>query len=44
MLPIFREAGYLTTSAMREYQEQLQKLEVQSTDMKQKLRGDYLVK
>lgn len=36
--------GYLTTSAMREYQEQLQKLEVQSADMKQKLRGDYLVK
>ena len=24
VLPIFREAGYLTTSAMREYQEQLQ--------------------
>ena len=44
VLPIFREAGYLTTSAMREYQEQLQKLEVQSSDMKQKLRGDYLVK
>lgn len=44
VLPIFREAGYLTTSAMREYQEQLQKLEVQSADMKQKLRGDYLVK
>ena len=44
VLPIFREAGYLTTSAMREYQEQLPKLEVQSSDMKQKLRGDYLVK
>lgn len=44
VLPIFREAGYLSTSAMREYQEQLHKLEVQSTDMKQKLRGDYLVR
>lgn len=44
ILPIFREAGYLTHAQMREYQEQLAKLEVQSEDMKQKLRGDYLVK
>lgn len=44
ILPIFREAGYLTNEQMREYQEQLAKLEVQSIDMKQKLRGDYLVK
>ena len=29
---------------MREFQERLTKLEVQSEDMKQKLRGDYLVK
>ncbi len=43
VLPIFREAGYLTPAQMREYQEQLAKLEVQSEDMKQKLRGDYLV-
>lgn len=41
---IFREAGYLTSQEMREYQEKLTKLEVQSEDMKQKLRGDYLVK
>ena len=44
VLPIFREAGYLTHAQMREFQEQLSKLEVQSDDMKQKLRGDYLVK
>lgn len=44
ILPIFREAGYLTASQMREYQEQLARLEVQSEDMKQKLRGDYLVR
>lgn len=42
--PIFREAGYLTATEMREFQEQLARLEVQNTDMKQKLRGDYLVK
>ncbi len=42
VLPIFREAGYLTHAQMREFQEQLAKLEVQSDDMKQKLRGDYL--
>lgn len=41
---IFREAGYLTSQEMREYQEKLTRLEVQSEDMKQKLRGDYLVK
>lgn len=44
LLPIFREAGYLSHQEMREYQERLAKLEVQSADMKQKLRGDYLVK
>lgn len=42
--PIFREAGYLTSAEMREFQEKLARLEVQNTDMKQKLRGDYLVK
>lgn len=44
VLPIFREAGYLTMQEMREFQEKLAKLEVQSEDMKQKLRADYLVK
>lgn len=44
IMPIFREAGYLFQQEMREYQERLAKLEVQSEDMKQKLRGDYLVK
>lgn len=44
VLPIFREAGYLTHQEMREFQEKLAKLEVQSEDMKQKLRADYLVK
>lgn len=44
VLPIFREAGYLTPQEMREFQEKLAKLEVQSEDMKQKLKGDYLVK
>lgn len=42
VLPIFREAGYLSHAEMREFQERLAKLEVQSDDMKQKLRGDYL--
>ncbi|MCD7841158.1 MAG: hypothetical protein LUG56_01680, partial [Lachnospiraceae bacterium] len=44
VLPIFREAGYLTSQEMHAYQDQLAKLEVQSEEMKQKLRGDYLVK
>lgn len=44
ILPIFREAGYLSAQERREYQERLAKLEIQSEDMKQKLRGDYLVK
>ncbi|MCD8023421.1 MAG: hypothetical protein LUF30_10795 [Lachnospiraceae bacterium] len=44
VLPIFREAGYLNGQEMRDFQEQLAKLEVQSEEMKQKLRGDYLVK
>lgn len=42
VLPIFREAGYLSHAQMREFQEKLAKLEVQSDDMKRKLRGDYL--
>ncbi len=42
VLPIFREAGYLSHAKLREFQERLAKLEVQSDDMKQKLRGDYL--
>lgn len=44
VLPVFREAGYLTPQEMRDYQEKLGRLEVQSEEMKQKLRGDYLVK
>jgi hypothetical protein len=44
VLPIFREAGYLSNQEMREFQERLAHLEVQSEDMKQKLRADYLVK
>lgn len=44
ILPIFREAGYLTHAQLRAFQEKLSKLEVQSDDMKQKLRGDYLVR
>lgn len=44
VLPIFREAGYLSHQEMREFQERLSRLEVQSEDMKQKLRADYLVK
>ncbi|MCD7817431.1 MAG: hypothetical protein LUH07_00020 [Lachnospiraceae bacterium] len=44
VLPIFREAGYLTSQEMRDFQESLAKLEVQSDEMRQKLRGDYLVK
>lgn len=44
VLPIFREAGYLSHTQLREFQEQLSRLEVQSEEMKQKLRGDYLVR
>ncbi len=44
VIPIFREAGYLTSREMQEYQEELEKLEIQPDEVKQKLRGDYLVK
>ncbi len=44
VLPIFREAGYLDSQEMRIFQDELGKLEAQSEDMRQKLRGDYLVK
>lgn len=44
VLPIFREAGYLTHQQMREYQDQLSRLEGQTADVRQKLRGDYLVR
>lgn len=44
VMSIFREAGYLTQEEMYRFQERLARLEVQSEDMKQKLRGDYLVK
>ncbi len=44
VLPIFREAGYLNAKQMREYQEQLARLEIQTDEAKRKLRGDYLVR
>lgn len=44
VMPIFREAGYLTSQEAREFQEKLARLEIQSEDTKQKLRADYLVK
>lgn len=44
ILPIFREIGYLSPEKMRQMQEKLGKLEVQPEDVRQKLKGDYLVK
>ncbi|MCD8338163.1 MAG: hypothetical protein LUD18_13030 [Lachnospiraceae bacterium] len=44
VFPIFREAGYLNGQEMRDFQDKMAKLEVQSDEMKQKLRGDYLVR
>ena len=44
ILPIFREIGYLSPEKMRQMQEKLGKLEVQQEDVRQKLKGDYLVK
>ncbi len=44
VLPIFREAGYLTGREILRYQEELENLEVQPEEMKRKLRGDSLVK
>lgn len=44
VFPIFREAGYLNGQEMRDFQDRMAKLEVQSDEMKQKLRGDYLVR
>lgn len=44
ILPIFREIGYLTPAKMREYTDRLGRLDAQPVDMKQKLKGDYLVR
>lgn len=44
VFPIFKEVGYLTPQESREFQEKLSRLEVQPADIRQKLRGDYLVK
>lgn len=44
ILPIFREIAYLTTQQMREFQEKISRLEVQQEDVRQKMKGDYLVK
>ena len=44
ILPIFREIGYLTPAQMRSYTDRLSRLEVQPGDVKQKLKGDYLVR
>ena len=44
VMPIFREIGYLSPERMRQMQERLSKLEVQPEDVRQKLKGDYLVK
>ena len=44
IMPIFREIGYLNAEQSRLYQEKLGRLEVQPEDMKQKLKGDYLVR
>ena len=43
ILPIFREIGYLSHEEFRSLQEQISRLEVQQADMRQKLKGDYLV-
>ncbi len=43
ILPIFREIGYLSHEEFRSLQEQISRLEVQQVDMRQKLKGDYLV-
>lgn len=44
ILPIFRETGYLTAAGMREYAEQLARLDVQAEDMREKMKADYLVR
>lgn len=44
IMPIFREIGYLSADEMRAYQEELQRLEVQPSEMKDKMKGDYLIK
>ena len=43
VLPIFREIGYLTTQMQRAFAEELGRVEAQPEDVRQKLKGDYLV-
>ncbi len=44
VVPIFREAGYLTNQEMHRFQEDMERLEAQSAEMKRKLRGDSFVR
>ncbi len=44
ILPIFREIGYLDARQMREFTEHISHLEVQPSDARAKLKGDYLVR
>ena len=44
ILPIFREIGYLSAAGMREYAENIGKINVQGADVRQKLKADHLVR
>ena len=42
--PVFREINYLEPQKMREYQDRVRALENLNVDVRQKLKGDYLIK
>ncbi len=44
VVPIFRQVGYLTTEQTRQYLELLGRIQVQPEDIRQKEKGDYLVR
>lgn len=43
ILPVFRETGYLSEDEYRNMQVQIARLEIQPAEIRQKIRGDYLV-
>lgn len=43
ILPIFKEAGFLSHVEFRELQEEIRKIEIQPEDIRRKMKADYLV-
>ena len=43
VMPIFQECGYLTRTELSYFREQLQQVQIESQDVRKKMKADYLV-